>query len=241
MRNSFRKSTSDLLPEVQSLAEELGELRKVYTISKQDSSLFGVGILCIVCSVLWMLFAALFAQKSSTYPSSLEWFILGLIFLIAGCYVTLSRRIYAHWHISLWQYGFLYEKGQMRQVFRWDQIDTIHRMTNPLNPQISFCDVCRRDGYKVLLRSTLSTDFRELIDMVFEEVLLQFAPQELSIAPPEAISTLTDVKIDQQGIGNVQEMLAWQEIQEVMIKNGTVTLRKKTEEQISSHLSCGTI
>jgi hypothetical protein len=222
---SFRKNAFDISPEIQGLAEmeELGELHKVYTISKQGTTLFGVGTLCTVFGVIITPF--LFTPS----PPPPEVAVPGLILLMVGSYLVFSRRLYSRmysrWHIYLWQYGFIYEKNQIRQVFRWDQIDTIHRNTDP---RISSCKVCRQDGYQIRLSYAFS-ERDELIDIVFEEFARQCAPQELIIAPPRSSRTFPYVKLDRQGIGNAQEILSWQEIQMFMTKNGTVTLLKKEE------------
>ena len=223
--SSFRKNTFDISPEIQNLVgmERLGELRKVYTISKQNTTLFGIGFLCTILGVIFT--PCLFTLS----PHSPAFVVPGLILLMAGGYLVFSQRIYSsmssRWHIYLWQYGFIHEKGQIRQVFRWDQIDNIYR--NP-HPNISSCKICRQDGYKISINyAFLERD--ELIDIIFEEFARQCAPQELIVAPPKSIRTFPYVKLDRQGIGNEQERLSWQEIQMFMTKKGTVSLIKKEE------------
>ncbi len=48
-KSSFRKNTFDLAPEIHSMAkkEELGELCKVYPVSKQKTTLYTLGAMCI--------------------------------------------------------------------------------------------------------------------------------------------------------------------------------------------------
>jgi hypothetical protein len=124
-RNSFRKRTFDLSPESHHLAkkEELGELRKIYPVSRQSTTLFGVGMLCITFSICFGL--PFLPLVYSTASSLLAMAVPALLLLLIGLYLTLSRRLYARWHISLWQYGFMYEKRQLRQVFRWNQIESV--------------------------------------------------------------------------------------------------------------------
>jgi hypothetical protein len=224
-RSPFEKNTFDILPEIQDLAtmEELGELRKIYTISKQNTVLFGIGMLCTVCGV----FITIFIFIPSPPPPGIV--VTGLILLMVGCYLIFSRKLYlrmsAWWHIYLWQSGFIYEKGLTHQVFRWDQIDTIRRNADP---KVTSCKICRQDGYRFRLSYAFS-ERDELIDIVFEEFTRQFAPQELIITPQRKTRTFTYFELGRQGVGNNQEKYSWQEIQEFMTKNGTVTLRKKEE------------
>ena len=44
-----------------------------------------------------------------------------LTFLCAGLETVWAGE----WHVSLWEAGFLYEKGPLRQAFRWDQIESV--------------------------------------------------------------------------------------------------------------------
>jgi len=225
-RISRESNTLDTLPEIRDMAtmEELGELRKVYTISKQNTNPFGIGVLCTIFG----LSITPFIFSPSPPPPVIA--IPGFLLLMIGCYLVFSRRIYARMssrhHIYLWQYGFIYEKGQTRQVFRWDQIDNIHAS---VRSNTSFCKICRQDGYKVGLSYAFS-ERNELIDTLFEAFARQFAPQDLIIAPPKSIRRFVDVKLDRQGIGNAQEAIPWQEIHEFMPKDGMITLGKKTPE-----------
>jgi hypothetical protein len=238
--NAFRKTAFDLSPEIQSLAEmeELGEWCKVYPVWKPATGLFVGGQVCMAWGVLALVLDALLITATLFSPRPPLWTVIfalaasGLLLLMAGCYLCFSRRIYAHWQVSLWQDGFIYEKKQIRQAFRWNQIervqgDIVHVHNGPA-PILYTYKVRRQDGYEVKLGSVFS-DIAELIDVVLEECARHLAPQELSMVPPRSTRTFTALTLDRQGIGNKQETLSWQEIQEFMTKNGTVTLRKKAE------------
>ena len=146
--------------------------------------------------------------------------------------MAFSRRIYSRWQVSLWQDGFVYEKKQIHQAFRWNQIESVQTgvayVPNGPSPIVYACKVRRQDDFEVTLGSVFS-DIPELIDIVLEESARHLAPQELSITPPKNTRTFTALKLDRQGISNSQETLSWQEIQEFMTNDGTVTLRKKAE------------
>jgi xanthosine utilization system XapX-like protein len=223
--SSYRENTLTISPEIQDLArvKELGELRKVYTITKQNTTLFGIGMLCTFFGII----ITPFIFTPSPPPPGIA--IAGLISLMVGLYLIFSQRIYARmsarWRIYLWQCGFIHEKGRDHEVFRWDQITTIRRNTDP---RISSCKICRQDGYKLHLSSAFA-ERNELIDIIFEEFARQFAPQELLITSHRNTKTFIYFDIDRQGIGFAQEKYSWHEIQEFITKDGTVTIRKKAE------------
>jgi len=137
----------------------------------------------------------------------------------------------SRWHIYLWQRGFIHEKGRNHQIFRWDQIDTIHRNGDP---RFSSCKVCRQDGYKISVNYAFS-ERDELINIISEEFVRQHAPQDLIIAPSSSVRTFTYMKLDRQGIGNEQEAFSWQDMDQFMTKNGMVILRKKEEYPLDQH------
>jgi hypothetical protein len=225
--SSFKKNAFDISPEIQSLAEmeELGELRTVYPVSRQKTTICLTGKLCTILSVFPAVFALFFVHD--TVPDRLSYAIVACILLIVGLYLTLSRRIYARWQVSLWQNGFIYEKKQLRQVFRWNQIESVQANIAPVRGGPIPYTVCRQDGYEVKL--AVFSAIPEFIDVVLEESTRHLAPQELRVAAPKNTRIFTTFKVDRQGVHNGQEMLPWQTIQEFVTKNGTVTLHKKRE------------
>lgn len=245
-KSLFRENTFDLSPEIHHLGkrEELGELCKVYPVLKQFTNIWGVGIVCSVLGGMWAGGLALVAILLSlppapgidpTSPASILtlWLVTipGFILLIAGFYMIFSQKVYSRWQVSLWQYGFIYEKKQIRQTFRWNQIESIQsdvvHVSDARVSTVYSCKVRRHDGYEVTLGMAFS-DVPELIDIVLEASARQLASQELVIPSPQNISTFARFKLDRQGISDTKETLSWQEIREFMTKKGTVTLRKET-------------
>jgi len=249
MQGSLRKKkTFDLSPEIHHMAkqEELGELCKVYPVTKRFTDVWTGGILCCFFGGMWIVVLTIFTIVLPTIPPApgaepvsttfifILWAVImpGFALLMVGFYLIFSQRIYSHWQVSHWQNGFIYEKKQIRQAFRWSQIESVQsdvaHVPNGRIPIVYACKVRRQDGYEVTLRNIFS-DIPELIDIVLEESARHLALQELSIASPKSISTFAHLKLDRQGISSAQETLSWQEIQEFMTKSGTVTLRKKVE------------
>lgn len=226
--SSFRENATTLSPEIQSLAEEkeLGEFRKVYTISKSNTPHFVIGGLCITFGVM---IAPLIFSPSPIVS------IPGFILLLVGGYLAFAKSMYARlratWHIYLWQQGFIHEKGPLRQVFRWDQIEAIHRNAT-LN--VSSCKVYRWDGYQLSI-SYAFPEREELMDSILEEFARQCISQEHIITLPRNAKTFYLTKLDRQGgIGNTREKFSWQDIEMFMTQRGVITLLKKDEKEVES-------
>ena len=245
----------DIPPEVQQMAKEvqLGELRKVYGASNHNIKKTGIiftitgGVFLGILALILILLTVLGNIDAHFSPEimlilmlylGLPFLILGLAFLLPGCNMAFRQGIYPYWHIYLWQNGFVYEKGKLRQVFRWNQIASIEsnvkqveyyrsngRHTFVSERTIYFYKVRNRDG-GAIEPSNIFPEIAELIDAVLEESAQQLAYCEINVAHPKSIVAFTSFALDRQGIGNDQEKVSWEEIQEIAMKNGAVVVRK---------------
>ena len=216
----FDKRVRDLEPEIAVLARkaELGELRKIYHASTRNTARNGGGWALLVYGILYFVFAT-FAVLSSASPA---WLLPGLILVVPGIFLIIPPRIYALWHIYLWDSGFVYEKGPLRQVFRWDGIEHIQ---SELRFGGLIYRVRRQDGYEITLNK-IFPNVTELITTVAEEFLRQATAEELKIAPPRN-RAFGEFKLDRQSISDKQGALTWQEVEELTIENGVITVLKR--------------
>jgi hypothetical protein len=238
-KHIFSKSLRDLDPAIWSLAREaaLGELRNVYYASKRDTQVRIGGWVLLVFGVAFLLFAII-ATLASVFYVSLLIALPGFIFLIIGVYLIVPQRIYAYWHVYLWEAGFLYEKGSLRQVFRWDQIESIQGSTAYIEGRIVFNYKVRRyDGYGVKLNNVF-LGIAELMNSVLQEFLRQAASQELKTGSPRN-RTFTEFKLDRQGISDTQGMLSWQEVEELAMEHGTMVALKRESGFADHEGECG--
>ena len=142
--------------------------------------------------------------------------------------MAFSRGIYPRWHIYLWEHGFIYEKGKVRQVSRWEQIESIEGATGFTDSGVGYTyKVHHRDGHTVKLDSNAFPKIAELIDDLLAEVTRQWASQETRIAHSKDMTIFTSIRLDQQGISNGQESIVWKDMQEITLKNGTMIVQRK--------------
>ncbi len=230
MKYVFNTTWRDLDPEIWSLAreKELGELRRVYSVSKSNTPVFNTGIVLLVFGIIYLFIYVMYLLS----PQSQFLFLAilpGLLLSGVGSYLMLPKRIYAHRHIYLYEAGFLYEKGPLRQVFRWDQIAQIKGTIDP--GQFTY-KVCCQDGSEVKLNS-IFIDVASLIDVLLEAFSRQVAEQELNLAPPRD-KKFAQFTLDRQGISDKQGTLPWQDIQELTIEKGTMAILKRKAD-LPSH------
>lgn len=232
-KNLLNNDLLDLKPDIRLLAEResLGKLRKVYRASKRASASLMIGGAFLVLGFIWLLLPVLFLLTSPLRPAPATALIIALpalILLASGGLLAFPRKIYNYWHVSLWQAGFIYEKGQVHQAFRWDQIEKIQG-SSVYSPQLGYSiltyRVRRLDGYEVKLNTTF-LEIDELIDQVLEEFACQVAAPELRIVPHRR-KTFANFKLDRQGVSDTQGTLSWQEMEEIAVEKGVVTVLKR--------------
>lgn len=253
-------SPTTIPPEILQMAKEaqLGELHKVYSASNKETK--GAGIAFIVIGIFFLSMAViasgLFTPPSidtmSRFLLTLPLSILGVLAFLAGA-ITIYQVIHHYRHVYLWQNGFIYEKGKARQVFRWDQIDSIKGSVrkmeyHPQNPRLAVKQIIydykvrHQNGDEIEL-SNVFPEIDELGGVLLEEPVRQFAPQKVNVVDPEKVAVFTDFTLDRQGISktekrtskrketdNERERVAWAEIWEVAIKDGTPIVRKAERE-----------
>lgn len=246
-----RHKTIDPPPDIQQMArqEKLGELRKIYTVSKSRTNSFTCGGMALVFAGFWIfmwgiivIMTAFFPPSSPTVPTNdpialVGAGIPGFILLVGGLYLMLSQEMYAHWHIYLWQHGFIYEKKRVRKVFRWNRIATVKASPvafDPYGRPFYTCLVSLQDGFKVKLENGFA-HLPELLDIVLEESARQLSPQELRLANPERVKAFTHIELNQHGISGAQETLFWTAIQEMTVKNGSINILKKEVPESNRH------
>lgn len=226
-KNKRIKKTIDPSPKVQQLAKqkELGELRQVYPVTRINTIPFITGCMCIFIGIFLLVMTIPMGQYTAYLLAGTT---PGLLLCIIGFYLTFSRKIYAHWNLYLWEYGFIYEKKQLIQVFRWNMIANVQRILDPPSSNTYVYKIRHKDGYEVKLGNTF-LNITELINTLLVESARHLTHQEFKINTSHNSSIFSSFTLDQQGISNTQETLYWEEIQEFLTIDGVITLHKKGE------------
>ncbi len=228
-KNLLTNDPLELNAEIRELAqrEELGELRKVYRASNLHTGSVAGGMLFMWLGFLWILLTGFLLFSRPSFPAwsilpGLAPFALGLLMILVSWKRSRSQ------HISLWQAGFIYERRQVRQVFRWDQIESI-KGSAAYSPQfghsIIIYKVRRLDGLTVKLDATFP-EIADVIDHLLEAFARQVAPPDLRIVSHRR-KTFSHLKLDRQGVSNQLEALSWQEMEEIAVEHGVMTVFPK--------------
>ena len=229
----FNKKVRDLDPAIWSLAqqEELGELHRIHNATQYTTRLVVLATLCLVFGFSCMISAILLSvipdvTNSPPLPAIL---LFGICLLAIGGCLLIPRRIYANWRIYLCERGFIYQKGPLRQVFRWNQIEHIQGnvATSPQSNEILFSyKVRHHNGYEVNLTNKFQ-DTAQLIDAILDGFSRYAANRELAFVPPRDKVFALNFRLDLQGIRDQQgTTLGWQDIQELTIERGTMAVLK---------------
>lgn len=226
-RMIHKKRQQDLDPEIWSLAKraELGELRAIYHAAKRNTRAWIIGWIVLGYSILGLFMCS--ATILTSWPDvSLFWALPGLLLFAGGSYLLFPSKRYAHWHVYLWESGFVYEKGPVRQVFRWNQVESIQsRVAYGFTPDSAGAayKVRRQDGYEVTLDNVFVNN-AELVNAVAEAFLREVTARELVATPRN--QTFALFTLDRQGLRNKDSTLTWQQIEEITIEKGIMTVLK---------------
>lgn len=229
----FDNKVRDLDPAIWSLAqqEELGELRRIHHATQYTTRPMVWATLCLVLGfscVISAIFLSILPSVTNSPPLS-AFFLSGICLVVIGGCLLIPRRVYAHWHIYLWEQGFIYQKGSLLQAFRWNQIKHIQGnvVTNAQSNETLFNYTIRHhNGYEVNLTNKFQ-DTAQLIDAILDGFSHYAATRELAFVPPRDKVFALNFKLDLQGISDKQgTAIGWQDIQELTIEKGTMAVLK---------------
>jgi hypothetical protein len=173
------------------------------------------------------------ALGSSGSPSGKIVFLLcGVFFVGMVLYYVLTPVIYRSWRVYVCTEGFVFTRGGKVEAFRWDQIESMlqavtRRYTNGVYTGTTHkYTVRRRDGGQVVLNDRLA-DVEELGNTISDKVTNYQLPQVISAYNAGQTITFGPLSISMQGVSNGKELLPWNQIKEMGVKQGVVSVRKE--------------
>lgn len=159
--------------------------------------------------------------------------LLGVLSLIAALYCLLYGVIYKSWHVYIYEHGFIYTRGsQAPGVFRWDQVEAIwfqivRRYYNGIYMGTNYkYRVRRQDGVEVILNDRF-TNISALGELVNEQISQTKLPQVVAAYDAGQTIAFGSLSLSKQGLSNAKgTLLPWQEIKDVAVQDGVISVRK---------------
>jgi hypothetical protein len=218
------------------VAQQLGNLREEYRVKLSGVIRFSA-ILWSLATLGWGLAGLISAGDPYSSSSSTEFWIAAICALPA-LYYLFNPVIYRSWSVSVYSEGFTFAHGGKLDVFRWDQIESIQQSTVYRTYRfflvIAFTlslhkyRVRSQDGRQILLKNRIS-DMDGLMKTISGAQKNIIWPQ--IIAAYNAGNTLPfgRLSVNQQGLSNGQELIAWEQVKEVQLneKTGVYSIKKE--------------
>lgn len=216
-------------------AYRLGPLWTSYDVTMTGKRIIAGAILIVFGVVVGLVSTIRFigAPISGSVLTALLGVLVGLLLCAVGSYLLLYHIIYKNWHVVAFEQGFLYKKGnEAPQPFRWDQIEaawyhvTRHYRNGIYTGTTHRYRVRRQGGYEIILNDRF-TNVGQLGDIISDQVTRYQLPQVMAAYNAGQTVSFGPLSIHWQGIMNGQgSLLPWQEIHDVEIQRGYVSVRK---------------
>lgn len=216
-------------PEAEQLAAmyQLGTPQSEYRVRLKRSEII-YGILAFVVGAIFLL-AAFAGDDSSTL---IIFLVLALAFVAMGLAVILTPIFRHSWRVYVCSDGFAFVRGGRVDAFRWDQIEA---MWQAITRRYSYgvyvgathkYTVRRKDGVQVVFNDRFAQveDLGNALSRAITDVVF---PQVLAAYNAGQTITFGSLSIGLQGVSNGRETLPWNQIKEIGVNRGVISVRRE--------------
>lgn len=225
----YNMAPQDLLPlPVQQIAadQQLGAFAKAYPPSLTRT---------ILGALLFLITGGLFFAGGVFPPDSVNTKVIlagfGVALLGLALYLFSTVAQAATQRVYLFQRGVVIAKGDQLQPFPWNQVAEVWQSVtrnyrNGIYVGTTYSYTLHRvDGYQIKL-GNLTKNIAELGPVIARGVTQELIPRALHAIRNGQTLTFALFSVNQQGIGNGREFIPWQQVQNINVKQGRVTVKK---------------
>lgn len=200
--------------------------------NKRIKGNYYIGIFIAICGVIGLIIAAFIS--SSEADSGLFFVCGGLSFLLipAGVYSVWQSRSEQSVAILTFQDGIVYTHGGKTETMRWDEVDKVYMgiLNNRQARTIQYTyHLHNEQGGKLVFNwnDQAMQNMQQLSDTIQREITRRLLPKAATTYNAGGTVTFGSLTLGKQGLGNGKETIPWDEVQEVKLNSGIVTVRKK--------------
>jgi len=215
------------IPSYHHLGSALSEHR---VTGKRAAGNFYAGIAIVVFGVIGIIAGTAVSQGDSSL-----FLICGgvsLLFITGGAYSIWQSRRERDLAILTFQDGLVYIHGGKTETMRWDDIEKVY-MSVINNRNLRMMDYSYRiegkDGNKINFtwNDQALQNMQQLSDTIQREVTRRLLPPAIASYNAGGTVSFGALLVSRQGLSNGKENIPWEEVEEVQLNNGIVTVRKK--------------
>ncbi|GCE04841.1 DUF6585 family protein [Dictyobacter aurantiacus] len=214
-------------------AHQLGNVQVEYKVRLGKTQIRSIIVLVIVTLIFFFIGFGMLSGGGDSAVGAIIFLLVALVFFIFTGYFALMPVIYRSWRVAICAYGLLYVRGSKIDAFRWDQISaffiqvvttyyngirtgTRHRYT-----------VRDSDGRKAVFNDRFA-DAEEIGNAIDYELTRVQLPMAIAAFDAGQSLPFGKLQVSQQGLAkSPQQWLPWQELNDVNVNRGTISIRKK--------------
>ena len=174
------------------------------------------------------------ALGSDQTEGMVTFLIVGLVFIGAGIYLALTPVIYGSWRVYICSDGFAFRRGKRIDAFRWDQVESIRQAVTRryyygiYTGTTHRYTIRRKDGVQIALRDQFA-DVEQIGNTLSNAITQALFPQVLAAYNAGQTITFGSLSVSLQGVSNNngQTWLPWNQIKEIKINRGVISVRQE--------------
>jgi hypothetical protein len=207
-----------IAPEITQLVEiqQLGQLYKVY------KSPHPLKLIAMIIGSLLLLIGVFVAIVYLTQG------VLGvaLFFPIFVIFYAVRTLLKGNLHLYVYTNGLIWRRGNRYEAARWDQIESIMRRRGQTQYGSALtCTLRLTDGRTLKINDALKP-IEQLAMIIQNEFRRVRLPQAIATFERGEPVTFGKIQIDHQGLSNGKELIPWDQIDKMAIKQGLVVAEK---------------
>lgn len=230
--------TQDQAPSMQveqlSATYQLGTFQQEYNVKYTKTTLF-CGLIALVGAGGFGFFGytLLTSPRNINDTNNAPFGIgLGVILLLVALYCLLYPLLYRSWHVYIYSEGFAFTRGGKLDAFRWEQVESMwqsvtKRYMNGIYTGTQHKYTIRSiDGREVILNDRI-TNVGKLGGIIGDMVTRVKLPEVISAYKAGSVVSFGKLSVGMQGVSNGREWISWDQIKDIQVNNGVVTVKKE--------------
>lgn len=213
---------------------QLGTFQQEYNVKYTKTTLLGgLGSLVIAGGVGYFSYTLLTAPRNINDLNNAPFGIgVSVIFLLVALYCLLYPMLYRSWHVYMYSEGFAFTRGGKLDAFRWEQVESMwqrvtRRYMNGIYTGTQHKYTIRSvDGKQVILNDRI-TNVGQLGNIIGDMVTRVKLPEALAAYKAGSVVNFGKLSVSMQGVSNGKEWITWDQIKDIQLNNGVVTVKKE--------------
>ncbi|GHO85534.1 DUF6585 family protein [Dictyobacter formicarum] len=213
-------------------AHQLGNVQVEYKVRMGKTQIKYIIVFAIVALVLGLTGVGMASDGGDSAIGSSIFLLIALVFSGMAIFYGLQPVLFRSWRVGICAYGLLYVRGSKVDAFRWDRITAF--FIQVVNTYYYGVRTGTRHKYRVQYndgRKAVFTDMfadaEEIGNAIDYELTRVQLPMAIAAFDAGQALTFGTLQVSRQGLAkSPQHWLPWQELKDVQVNRGIISIRK---------------